>query len=377
MTCVIALFKEGIEILYVHELWNDMQNSFMLTDKTSERLKKLVEVAHSRGIKIVPYFGYEISSLSPLFNKKFLYKYKKRYSTTHYELWKCLYSRKPYQRDYSVCYASDYSEVFLEGIARIMDEYHIDGIYVDGTFAITGCMNLEHGCGYVDKNGNVHPTYDVWRRRAFVEKLHDVVHSRGGIINAHTGMTFPAPTLAFADSLYDGEVIQPFLVKGLLDKVPEGHFRSLYTGKTAGVPISYIAYTNPTLWTFHQSLSTIVAFNVLPRANNSIENLQEVAKIWRIYDELPTSKAEFKPFFNNDVQTNNENVKVSYYKLGGKILAVIANFSKNPTGKTEVKFAKKYSTAIDKMTGEKENLVDGDTITVEFDNFDYKIIGLE
>ena len=376
-TLIDALKKEGIEILYVHELWNDMQNSFMLTDKTSERLKKLVEVAHSRGIKLVPYFGYEISSLSPLFNKKFLYKYKKRYSDTHYELWKCLYSRKPFQRDYSVCYASDYSQVFLEGIARLMDEYHFDGIYVDGTFAITGCMNLEHGCGYKDKYGIIHQTYDVWRRRAFIEKLHEVVHSRGGIINAHTGMTFPAPTLAFADSLYDGEVIQPFLVKGLLDKVPEGHFRSLYTGKTAGVPICYIAYTNPTLWTFHQSLSTIITFNVLPRANNSVADLKEVAKIWRIYDELPVSKAEYKPFFNNDVVSDNENVKVSYYELDGKVLAVIANFCKEPTGKSVITFAKKFKTATNKMTGEKVNLVDGDKITVEFDNFDYMIIGLE
>ncbi len=372
-----ALKKEGIEILYFHELWNDMQNSFMLTDKASARLKKIVEIAHSRGIKILPYFGYEISTLSPLFNKKFLYKYKKRYSDTHYELWKCLYSRTPYQRDYSVCYASDYSEVFLEGIARLMDEYHFDGIYVDGTFAITGCMNLEHGCGYKDKYGVIHQTYDVWRRRAFIERLHEVVHSRGGMINAHTGMTFPAPTLAFADSLYDGEVIQPFLVKGTLDRVPEGHFRSLYTGKTAGVPICYIAYTNPTLWTFHQSLATIVAFNVLPRANNHLEDLKEVAKIWRIYDELPTSKAEFKPFFNNDVVCDNENVKVSYYELGGKILAVIANFCKEPTGKSVITFAKKFKTATNKMTGESVNLVDGDKITVEFDNFDYMIVGLE
>ena len=115
----------------------------------------------------------------------------------------------------------------------------------------------------------------------------------------------------------------------------------------------------------------------MPRANNSIEDLQEVAKIWRIYDELPTSKAEYKPFFNNDVQTSNENVKVSYYELGGKILAVIANFCKQPTGKTEIKFAKKYSNAVNKITGEKVNLVDGDKVTVEFDNFDYTIIGLE
>ena len=92
------LKRKGVNLLYIHEYWNDIQNSFQLTKATSLRLKRLVELAHSRGMKLIPYFGFEISSLSPIIDRDFTKRLKLFYET-YYDFMHGMYSRKPYQRD--------------------------------------------------------------------------------------------------------------------------------------------------------------------------------------------------------------------------------------------------------------------------------------
>jgi hypothetical protein len=52
----------GVNTLYIHEKWNDIQNSPFLTRNTAEKIKKVVEAAHKR-YKGFIVFCYEISSL--------------------------------------------------------------------------------------------------------------------------------------------------------------------------------------------------------------------------------------------------------------------------------------------------------------------------
>ena len=371
-----ALARQGVEYVYVHERWNDLQNSFYLTKNTAERLKYMVKLAHDRGMKIIPYFGFEISSLSPEFDKSFM-KYKVKRNQSHYDFMRPSYVRTPHQRDLSVCYKSGYSQIFLDGVAKLMDEYGFDGIYLDGTYSIESCQNLEHGCGYVDENGVVHSTAPIFTIRNMFEKLYEIVNSRGGIINIHTGNNFPVPFLAFADSIWDGEVIQPYLISGKLDSIPEGHFRSVYTGRPLGIFANVITYTNNPTWTYHQALSTIIAYGVLSRPQNNLEQLNEIAKVWQAYDDIGVETATFKPCYDNDVKISSDKLKVSYFENEKAILAIIANAYNSPSGKTEITFNGSFKTATNKMTGEKVELLNGNTITVEFENFDYLLIKLD
>ena len=59
----------GVNTLYLHEKWNDLQNSPFLTTKTDKRLCYIIDECHKRNIKVIPYFGYEISTLSPYFSE--------------------------------------------------------------------------------------------------------------------------------------------------------------------------------------------------------------------------------------------------------------------------------------------------------------------
>lgn len=373
---VDILKKCGVTTYYIHEMWNDIQNSVIITTKTAERLKRLVEIAHSRGIKMIPYFGYEISSLSPLFDKDFM-QYKRLFEDNYYDFMTGgYYYREPYQRDLSVCYKSKYCDILVNGIARLMDEFHFDGLYLDGTYGFGLCRNESHGCGYRDKDGILQPTYDIWSKREMVQSLYEIVHSRGGTIDVHTGNSFPAFVMAFADSVWDGEPIQSVLVTGTVEHVPEGLFRALYTGRAMGIVVRPIIYTNPPVWTFHHSLSTIIAFGVLPKAN-SYEAIMEMDKVWKAYDAVPMEKAKFMPFYDNDAQSTNDNVRVSYYDYDGAMMAIIANHCKHPSGKTEITFNGKFKSAVNKITGEKIDLVDGNKFTVDFETFDYLMVELK
>lgn len=371
---VDELKRQGVEYVYVHEKWNDLQNSFKLTKNTAERLKYMVKLCHDRGMKLIPYFGFEIASLSPDFEDFMQYKLQRE--THYYDFMHGIYVRTPHQRDLSVCYKSDYSKIFLEGVEKLMDEYGFDGLYLDGTYEINPCHNFRHGCGYIDRNGVSHPTYSVWKKREMCEKLYEIVHSRGGIINIHTSNNFPVPLLAFADSIWDGEVIQPLLLSGTLDCVPEGHYRSVYTGRPLGIFANTISYVNPPVWTLHHSIATMITFGMLPRPQRTSEQLDEVSKIWKIYDEIDVENAIFKPYYENDVKVSNDNVRVTYFENGNNVLAVIANAFKYPSGKTLIEFSDKFKTATDKINDKKVDLINGNTIDVEFETFDYLLIML-
>ena len=120
----------------------------------------------------------------------------------------------------------------------------------------------------------------------------------------------------------------------------------------------------------------MIAFGVLPKAN-SYDAVMEMKDVWAAYDSIPMEKAEFKAFFDNDAKTTNENVRVSYFDYEDGVLAIIANHYKHPSGKTDVILNGKFKSAVDKISGEKVDLVDGNKFSVEFETFDYKIVELK
>lgn len=53
----------GVTTLILHEKWNQIQNCWELTLPTQRRIKEIIEECRKRDIKVVLYFGYEISTL--------------------------------------------------------------------------------------------------------------------------------------------------------------------------------------------------------------------------------------------------------------------------------------------------------------------------
>ena len=341
------LARLGVNTLYIHEKWNDLQNSPRLTARTARRLRTIIAECHSRGIKVIPYFGYEMSTLAPYYSEM-------RDATWRYSKAECRGSwyRQPPQRDTRVCQASAWSDFFVEGIDRLLTEYGFDGIYLDGTAYLPPCQNPAHGCGFTDDEGVRHNTYPVLGTRRTMQRLCEVVcEKHGGIINCHAGSAFNMPALAYATSLWDGEVFQTGFLHGRIDTLPDAYFRALYTGRNIGVPIFMLTYLNPPVWDFRMALSTALPFGILPKVNDAGEPLAMISAIWRAYDRFGVEEAEWLPYYGDGqvASVDNPHIKLSAYRREGKLLLILASTERA----TDATFCLRcpYPHLVDAMTG--------------------------
>lgn len=118
----------GVKWRTLHEDWSDIQNYGQPPD--ADRMRLITRTAHKHGIKMMTYFGYEMSSLAPQWYEKsddWLIRMKGG-------TWAGGWQRMPWQRAYMVCYHSGYSQVQLDRVAHAMDTYGIDGVYVDNAY---------------------------------------------------------------------------------------------------------------------------------------------------------------------------------------------------------------------------------------------------
>ncbi len=364
----------GVNTLYIHEAWNDIQNSPFLTEETEARLIKIVKEAHNRGMKVIPYFGYEISSLSPYwaeYGKKIM---RIGHEENHSYTW--IWYRKPAQRAMYLCYNSPWQDIFAEGIENLLDKYDFDGIYIDGTMFPSFCMNEEHGCGYRDENGKLHATYPIWAIRKMMKRLYKKIEGRGGIINNHGGAAFNMSALSFCHSIWEGEVIQSKFMHGEINQLPEEHFRSVFTGRNYGVPINMLCYSNPPKWSFSQGVAVSVPFGILPKPCK-VEELEYMSKIWSYIDDFPVKDAQWHPYYDGNVfaKSSSDDVKVSYYQTESEKLLFCANVKNEPLDVT-IEIADKNMNFVSSFSDSSIDYKDG-IIKTKFNGFGFALIRLK
>ncbi|MBO4513034.1 MAG: hypothetical protein J5746_09715 [Victivallales bacterium] len=302
------LVEKGVDTLVLHEKWNKTQNLAQLSEFTQLQLRTIVTECHRRGIKVLPYFGYEFSSLAKDWQD--LEKYSAQLSNG--KLTDGWY-RVPYQRDYTVCYNSPYQELWLKGIEDIMDNFHVDGVYLDSSINLRLCANMEHGCGYKDADGTIHGTYPVAAVRRMFMRLYDIVHKRGGIINVHSQGCINCLAMPFIDSSWYGENMQFKYISGNYADMPLDYFRAQYCGRNIGIPVEFIAYEKLPAWSFENAVAMSCIHGILPRPNGIAHPLEVMSPIWNILEHFPVAQSEWHPYWNNDARTDRR-ARISYYK---------------------------------------------------------------
>ncbi len=301
----------GVSTLILHEKWNKMQNFPYLSEPTANRLKEIISQCHRRGIKVIPYFGYELSSLSPLWSETRDEALRREPDGSIGGGW----WRVPPQRDYILCYKSSFKDIFVEGIRSLIEEYHFDGIYLDTTLNAGGCTNELHGCGYIDSEGKRKPTYPILAIRDLLRRLYEIVEPLGGIINYHSYACCNIPAMGFTHLGWNGESIQLKLLNEGAKSLPLDYFRAEYMGRNFGIPQELIAYENRPKWTFEQATAFSVIHGILPRPNNIEGPLEFMSEIWKIFDKFPIDKSEWILYNENDeITTGNDAVKCSFYR---------------------------------------------------------------
>lgn len=344
------LKEKGVTTLILHEKWNKSQNWFELSEYTALQLQYIVDECHKRGIKVYTYFGYEISTMSPMWSQLANKVVNKCQEGKFGGGW----WRVPFQRALSVCYNSEYSDYFVDGIAKIMDTYNIDGIYLDSTANPRHCFSTDHGCGWYDSEGVLHGSYPLYAIRELFKKLHNVVHSRGGHINVHFYGVVNFTVLPYIDQVWCGETLQSELMQGKTECLDLDFFRAEYIGRNMGVPTEFLAYERRPLWKFEDALSCALLHGILPRPNDIEYPLELMSKVWKIFDGFPIDISKWMPYWNNKVQVSDNRVKVSYYQYKNlanetQLLAFAVNTSKENVDNVTVKFEECHTYALDVM----------------------------
>jgi len=338
--------ESGANVMVLHEAWNSIQN-YWVNDK-ADAIKTTVAACHKRGLKIIPYFGYELSTLAPewaeLHDRVLIKNSDGRYRGG--------WQRWPPQRDYMVCYGSEWQERWLNGIAWMMDEYGFDGLYLDGTTMPSSCANQTHGCGYRTADGTVRETFPIFAVRTMMERLYGIVTARGGIITAHQSSCCLTPTLQYCHTYWDGEHIGGAFKPGEDGGFPLDVFRAEFMGHNFGIPAEFLSYSP-------QSLAFTLLHNVPVRPGKG-ELLDVVASVWKAFGAFGTSRATWFPYWRNAhlVKADSSNVHVSAYARGGRLLLVVANLAKDTSADARIKLVPgeagrsgSFKSARDAMTG--------------------------
>lgn len=313
----------GVRAVVLFEHWSDAEG-YTSTPHAAE-VRKFVADCKERGLQVLLYFGFLISDIISEWQavgKDALILPKGGYPVFHYQ-------PQPEQSAWRVCLNSAWQDLLVDGMARIMDEFGIDGVYLDGTEYPFGCCNTEHGCGHVRPDGSIAPTYPIFAVRSAMRRIHEVVKSRRrkGHVNVHNSTCMTMPTLGWATSYWDGEQFQG-VGSGVdvAELLPLDAFRAEFMGRQWGVPAEFLhagaAYTYEQAWAF------TLLHDVPVRPHYPDEQLDLAASIWRVMDTFGRKKAEWLPYWSNGnvVRVSPVNAHASLYRHPENgLLAVVSN----------------------------------------------------
>jgi hypothetical protein len=395
-TILDELANLGVRTIAIHEHWTDIEAYTKTT--YGDDLRNLVQACHKRNIKVLLYFGYLLSDLAPewlQWSEECLVE--PRYGYDPYD-----YPPQPKQRAFTVCYRSVWQDFLVDGIAKVMDEFDVDGVYLDGTADPWPCRNIKHGCGYerpdpsapvmwfdpklrdpkekwyVSPDGKVAATFPIFSVRETLKRIYTVVKTRkpDGQVNVHQS-NFMTPALAYATSYWDGEHLSVPKGMDIIHRLPLDMFRTEFMGHQWGVPAEFLHYS---LGSYEQGWAFALPHDV-PVRPIFMEQLTLAAKIWKVMDTFKRKEAEWLPYWRNGeyVTVQPEGAYVSLYRHPKNgLLAVVSNLSHREAKVTVGLNLKRLGlkgkvVARDALTGEEVQVEKGQ-FTITLGSFGWKIL---
>ena len=299
--------------------------------KYPNAFKNLVNRYHSNNTKLIPYSCLTLQSTAlPTWSKYWDLGIR----NVHAEDVKTF--NAPFVRVNPL--SQSYSNFIIEKNKSFLDNYNVDGFYLDGTGLIN--INVRHSIKN-DKDSTKYdlPYYPILSLRKTNMRLYSVVKNKNpdNIIVAHSSTSIVPPILAYADVYVDGEQFRDprrHVADSYSDILPLDEFRTEFLGKQFGVvPVFLPEFSGanstapgPT----DNLISLLLLHDVLCWPVSG--NLGEWKKAYAILDKYKYSNAEFIPYYSK-IPPNSSPLKdilVSMYKLdSGKLLIIAANLSKN------------------------------------------------
>ncbi|MBQ7256583.1 MAG: hypothetical protein IJS60_02700 [Abditibacteriota bacterium] len=268
---------------------------------------------------------------------------------------------------YAVCQNSMWQDYWIKGVTENMDNLDLDGIYTDSVPTIGYCANLNHGCGYIDEEGNVKPTCRYISVRELIKRLYKVLEERREkkemLFVGHTSASVYLSAISFCDFYLDTEHMMP--IKRPF-RVPLDAFRAEFMGGNFGVSSQCFSYENVSVHK-EQNLGVwrdeMFALGLLHDSDYTHDHELSTYR-WQAEDDFGMDDVTFLPYWKDNGWASPEGVYVSGYKKPNSddMLVYVANFTEeNITGTVNLgkpidSFKGYYNTDNTKL--ENGNLVD-------------------
>ena len=273
------------------------------------------------GIKTFPYVGFPALGMPSELGEQFASEWAINPVCTmpysppegHYFLNSCLNAKG--DQDY-----------YAEGTKWVMDTLGYDGAYTDGLTHIYACQNVNHGCGYFDKDGNLHPTWPFFGTREGIKRMYRVIKAKdpNGMLVNHMSFNTLIPTLSFSDAIYAGEhenYEDPLTGRLRFNSTPWG----IYV-----VALGASEHYYSPLHTMVCLLSGTTVWGMgYESSRRDMERKYDNLRV--TYQSFPVKTAKWVPYFEGEsilYKSSDNNIKASiYYHSGKDVLIVVGNFS--------------------------------------------------
>ncbi len=262
----------------------------------SDALHRLINESHANGLKLYSYMIHE------------------RFPTNvpEYDIHGLHMSNRPlrpYMGTVNMCTKSKaLQDAYIYSLARRLDEYGEDGVYLDGTLHIKSCRNTAHGCGYRAEDGSIQKTHPVFAIREFMKRIYTVVKQRrpDGVVDAHCSWGYNVPALAYADLLWTGEQWWHLRGKGtdyVAAELTLDKFRTEFMGYPIGVAADTLDYRLVN-WFNYETTNKVSATSLLHDVPVRIRtgakvNYDIMPRVWKVRDRFGAKEAERLFYWNN------------------------------------------------------------------------------
>jgi len=349
-----------------------------------DEFRRLVNEAHQRGMKVIPYLGFQMSELAPEWPSFGDEVVGLRSIPDRTARGVDHYPGEPEQFVNRVCYRSAMQDFLVDGIARLMDEYGIDGVYLDSVAYPSPCVNRLHGCGRLRPDGSVVGTFPMFAIRETLKRIYAVVKTRkaDGIVDVHGPMNVPA--LAWATSNWNGEGLPKADDVPVLVQLPLDHFRAEFMGRPQGIATEFLHYAllGHTSGGYRRAWALALLHDVPVRlASGAPEDIRLASSLWRLFEDFPRAEAEWLPYWKNSdrLAVRPDGAYASLYLHPLRGLLVVASNLKGPGTDVEIELNAQSLglggrlVAEDALSGEPVAL-EGATLRLTIPCLDWKVI---
>ncbi|MBU0607307.1 MAG: hypothetical protein KKI08_05440, partial [Armatimonadetes bacterium] len=313
---------QGVKTLVISRWWDAFAYTSPLGHE--EEFRALVQACHEVGIKLIPYIGgFLLSERAPetLYFKQEMTKWP----ITDYPLRQ---PGLPPQTGFITCQNSVWQDFLVDGIARLIDEYDVDGVYLDSTTIPWLCRNELHGCGYVKPDGTRGGTYPVFAIRRHLRRIYNVVKQRkpDGLVDMHVYDCMNPAALSYCTSYWNGEQFGRVEIKTAA--LPLDRFRTEFMGVNWGVPADLLYYKLGN----YRACTGLALLHDVPVRVQSMRDLGLLSSLWTLHDRYPYRQAQWWPYWKNGavVQVGPEGCHASLYAHPQQgVLAYVVNLTKD------------------------------------------------